>query len=366
MQRNSISGTFNYFKELSENVSQVFFSYHIEANEFTYLSPSFEQTCNKSIENTLKNPTVLFEMVHPEDREYLTGCYKDIMEGKRKKTIEFRLVEDEGSVRWFCLSGTSLVTDGPDKRMLIGMAEDISEAKDSYNVLEKYAAKKNSVLEILSHDLAGPLVNIQGISNLLSEEIIGYRNPGLTKMIGMISKTSERSIKLIREFVKQEFLASANSSFARQRVDIVQKINESLEQYKSSEEELNKTFRLSASAREIFMEVDDYKFVQVINNLISNAIKFTHDGGIISVNIEEKKEHVLFAVSDDGIGIPAKYHETLFEKFSKARRPGLKGEPSVGLGMSIIKTIVEWHEGRIWFKSSENKGSTFYIELPKR
>src|SRR5690554_8051507 len=74
---------------------------------------------------------------------------------------------------------------------------------------------------------------------------------------------------------------------------------------------------------------------------------------------------VTLSVSDTGIGIPRKYHDKLFDKFSQGRRTGLKGEPSVGLGMSIIKTIVEWHRGKIWFKSEENKGSTFFVELAK-
>jgi two-component system sensor histidine kinase VicK len=67
----------------------------------------------------------------------------------------------------------------------------------------------------------------------------------------------------------------------------------------------------------------------------------------------------------DGIGIPEKYHATLFDKFTKARRPGLRQEPSIGLGMSIIKTIIEWHQGWIWFESQEDKGSVFYVEIPK-
>jgi two-component system sensor histidine kinase VicK len=74
---------------------------------------------------------------------------------------------------------------------------------------------------------------------------------------------------------------------------------------------------------------------------------------------------VLITIQDNGIRIPAHLQEGLFEKFTKARRPGLRGEESVGLGMSIIKTIVEWHQGKIYFESEENKGSTFYIELPR-
>jgi two-component system sensor histidine kinase VicK len=74
---------------------------------------------------------------------------------------------------------------------------------------------------------------------------------------------------------------------------------------------------------------------------------------------------VVISISDTGIGIPKAFHDTLFEKFTSARRRGLKGEVSTGLGMSIIKTIVEWHGGSIWFNSEENVGTTFFIEIPK-
>lgn len=105
--------------------------------------------------------------------------------------------------------------------------------------------------------------------------------------------------------------------------------------------------------------------MQVINNLLSNAVKFTKDGGKINVAVEDQIQSVLIKIADNGIGIPKQFHNTLFEKFSTARRPGLKGEQSTGLGMSIIKIIVEWHEGKIWFESEEQKGSVFFIELPK-
>jgi two-component system sensor histidine kinase VicK len=180
---------------------------------------------------------------------------------------------------------------------------------------------------------------------LMKNEIKEYKTTELEEMISMITRTSERSIKLIREFVKQEFLASANAVLAKTRVNIVYKIKESINQYKHSEKNISKVFNFTVSDEEIFMDVDDYKFLQVINNLISNSIKFTHDGGVISVSVEDREKHVLITVADNGIGIPAKYHATLFERFSKARRPGLKGEPSTGLGMSIIKTIVDWHGG---------------------
>ena len=138
-----------------------------------------------------------------------------------------------------------------------------------------------------------------------------------------------------------------------------------MEEYQATQQLTGKTFHFLPDSDKIYLELDDFKFMQVINNLISNAIKFTPDGGEITVALEEKEDRVLIRVADTGIGIPEKFHATLFDKFTRARRTGIKGEPSVGLGMSIIKTIVEWHQGKIWFESRENKGTTFFIEVPK-
>jgi two-component system, OmpR family, sensor histidine kinase VicK len=165
--------------------------------------------------------------------------------------------------------------------------------------------------------------------------------------------------------LKQEFLASANVDLIKTRIELVSRVKETMQEYWASPLLTQKTFHFHTASDTIFVHLDDNKFMQAINNLVSNAIKFTPDGGKITLSLEEKEDTVLITIADNGIGIPEKYHATLFDKFTRARRPGIKGEPSVGLGMSIIKTIVEWHKGKIWFESQENQGTTFYIEIPK-
>ena len=105
--------------------------------------------------------------------------------------------------------------------------------------------------------------------------------------------------------------------------------------------------------------------MQVLTNLISNALKFTPDMGNISITLTDQDKDILITVRDTGVGIPKDLQPYLFEKFTRAGRPGIKGEPSIGLGMSITKTIIDWHNGQIWFESEENKGTTFYIKIPK-
>lgn len=312
----------------------------------------------------IQKSSSLKDTVHSGDREFLIKTYNEVVKGKKKTEVEFRLKPSGESQRWIT-SNPFLIEKEPNRRVIVGFAEDISKRKNKEDNLQKFAAKKDSIMEILAHDLAGPLNNIKGIASLLAAELKGIDHPNLDKLVGMIEKTSERSIRLIREFVKQEFIQSENSSLIKRRVDIVEKMKEVVDQYQSSASDISKTFHFNVSNEPMFVKIDEYKFTQVINNLISNAIKFTKDNGEITLQLEEKKDSVLISVADNGIGIPEKYHDKLFDKFTKARREGLRGEPSVGLGMSIIKTIVEWHDGKIWFDSKENEGTTFYIELPK-
>jgi two-component system sensor histidine kinase VicK len=226
-------------------------------------------------------------------------------------------------------------------------------------------------MEILAHDLKGPIAIIQSFASLIEKRMSAFQDLEIVEWLKLIQETCGRSIELIRSFVNSEFLESANIVLSRDRLDLVWEIGQVIDSYKKSEKTIAKVFEFTASHRNIYAEVDSMKFLQVINNLISNAIKFTHNNGHIHLHIEEKQgtdgipASVLISVRDNGIGIPASDQPYLFDKFTKARRPGLKGEESVGLGMFIIKTIVELHQGKIWLESAENKGTTFFIEIPR-
>jgi two-component system sensor histidine kinase VicK len=290
--------------------------------------------------------------------------YRQLLAGEKKQDMEFRIVNALGIEK--CLKVLVTKVEGEkNKVFLSGTAEDISGTKQYLDNLQKFGAKKNSVLEILSHDLAGPLNILQNLAGLVATKVKSYEDQQLNELINMMIESCKRNVKLIREFVAVEFLESSAVVLNKQRINIVGRFKQIIEEYKNSEEAIGKTFHFHFSHEPLILEIDDMKFMQIINNLVSNSIKFTPDNGNISLQIEEKENTVLFTVADDGIGIPADLQPVVFDKFSKARRPGLRGEESTGLGMSIIKNLVSWHGGKIWFESEENKGTTFYIELLK-
>jgi two-component system, OmpR family, sensor histidine kinase VicK len=351
----------HYLAAFTESADQIFFAYDIAAQKFSYLNPAFEKLWRKTRKSVLESPAELFKTIHPEDKQYVAKIYRELLEGAIIKDLEFRIVLRDKTERWVCVKPRLL----GEELILTGSADDITAQKHYNDMLKKYSDKKNSILNILSHDLAGPLGMIHNLSRMLEEDLKSNSNEEIHQMIGLIERSSKQGIQLLQEFIKQEFLESTSVEVVKRRVDLVQAIRESMEEYQLTQQLTGKTFHFLPASDKLYLELDDFKFMQAINNLISNAIKFTPDGGEITVALEEKEDTVLIRVADTGIGIPEKYHATLFDKFTRARRTGVKGEPSVGLGMSIIKTIVEWHQGKIWFESQENKGTTFFIEVPK-
>lgn len=370
MKEKNKTNNFQFLHKLAEQAKHVIFAFDLESNQFIYLNPYFEEVWEIKLKKAISNPSVLLSTILAEDKEFVKGIYQGLVNKVNKKEeegidVEFRIHVSEDSVRWLRFN-SFMYEEQSDRKIIAGIIENITDLKEHAHLLNKFAAKKNAVLEILSHDLSRPLANIQSLSGILADELKRFNEKEIDKIIEMIAESSKRGINLIRTFVQQEFLESAQAKLIKKRVNIVNELKLIMDQYQEEEQMVGKTFYFEASSDAISMRIDDAKFLQVINNLLSNSIKFTQEGGVITVRVEEEKEHVLMSVEDNGIGIPKHLQEGLFDKFPKARREGLKGEPSTGLGMSIIKNIVEWHKGQIWFKSEENQGTIFYIRLPKK
>jgi two-component system sensor histidine kinase VicK len=139
-----------------------------------------------------------------------------------------------------------------------------------------------------------------------------------------------------------------------------------LQGFERMDQDHHKHYEIESSAPQVFAEVDQVKFMHLMQNLVSNAAKFTPAGGHIRVKVQQEPDAVLLSVSDDGIGIPEALQPHLFDRFTKARRPGLKGEVTTGLGLSIVRRVVELHGGSIRVESKENEGTTFFVRVPLR
>lgn len=354
------------FEQIGQVADDVYMIYDPSSGTFNYISSAFQKVWQRSAPEYLDNPRGLLNTIHPEDRTYLVNfLQRTVQKLEQEQTnIEFRILVDEDTVKFILLKVYPLTSDAGTP-LIAGIACDMTTAKTNIFYAEKINARKNATLEVLAHDLKTPLGMINMMASAIQKHPSATENQTIKQYVDLIQKLCERNITLIRDIVDQEFMESTAVDLRKERADIVFGINDVIDNYKKSSDIIKKEFRVSSTSEKLYFEFDTLKLMQVINNMVSNAMKFTHDNGLIEVDITELPGSVRITLRDNGIGIPEEFHQVLFERFTPARRPGLKGEKPVGLGMSICKTIVELHGGKIWFESRVNSGSTFFIEIPK-
>ena len=256
--------------------------------------------------------------------------------------------------------------DAQGRVLLGGSLRDTSVQKRYQENADLFNSRKNATLEILSHDLSGAFILVQQIAEFLREEVTSPLASRVPEMLGVLETTSRNSVKMIREeLINLEFLTSANTDLKVDRVDVGAVLRVPLDQLQNGQRVLGHAFIYTLPAEPIYANLDVNKFTQVLINLVANALKFTPHDGHVTVHIEPGPGVVRIRVVDNGIGIPLAMQPHLFERFTKARRPGLRGEATTGLGLALCKTIVEWHHGHISVASQEGQGSTFTIEIPQ-
>ena len=353
------------FQHLLDSNPQTFFAYDVASCQICYVSAAYEQLFpGLRRENVNADLPLLLSYLPADDQAYARHCFAQLAAGHLCDDLLLRVQpRPDVPLRWLTVQ-TQRITAPDGQTLLSGTVQDVTLEQEYLRNADKYMAKKNTTLEILSHDLAGPFNMLQQLATVLDERTQALEDPLVRKLIGVMENTCRDSVNLIRDFVDGEFMDSASVDYKAIRVDLVQNIGQVVDTYRQGEHLVAKHFAFQHSQPTLYVEIDNNKFLQVINNLMSNAIKFTDEGGLITVGLTQHPDYVLVTVADNGIGIPAHLLPVLFDRFTPARRPGLRGEKTTGLGMHIIETIVRLHQGRIWVESEENVGTTFYIKLP--
>jgi two-component system sensor histidine kinase VicK len=226
------SSSLPFLGALTESIDQVVFVFGFEASRFIYLNPAFEAVF-KQTRQTL-DPLAMLGNVHAEDQEYVSEAYGDLLGGQPRKPLEFRVLLPDGSERWLRVKPLLIEENGT--RAIAGLAEDITDFKHYSEVELKFSHKKNSIIQILSHDLAGPLGTIQSLSSLVATRVKVYKDQALINVVSLITETSRGSLHLIRDFLEQEFLESAGTALIKSRVNLVEKFGLIIEQFQVTQQ----------------------------------------------------------------------------------------------------------------------------------
>jgi two-component system, OmpR family, sensor histidine kinase VicK len=231
--------------------------------------------------------------------------------------------------------------------------------------LKMMNSEKNRMLGMVAHDLRGPIYNITGVLQLLeSSPDFAKLNKAEGQLLDLIQRSCDNALEVINDLLEAAQLDSNGLEMEKLNTNLADVIKSTIHLYENRAIQKQLQIVFNDPATPVLAPVSQEKLSRAIGNLLSNAIKFSHAKGKIHIVLSTVNKHALLSVADEGMGIPDELKDSIFDKFTRAKRQGTDGEKPVGLGMSIVKQIVEAHHGRIWFDSEVNNGTTFYIELP--
>ena len=240
-------------------------------------------------------------------------------------------------------------------------AEHNQQLQFTLQELEKANQNYIRIMRVMAHDLRNPLSGITGLATMLIDE--QPAEDEAKHMLKLIEATGLHSLDMINELLNTG-LADENKSLDKQITDLNSLLFDSVELLQFKAKEKQQVIAFTNNNVALLADINYEKIWRVINNLIVNAIKFSHAGKEIKADIKREGTIILISIADCGIGIPEENKETVFEMFTPVKKTGTNGEQPFGLGLSISKKIIESHNGRIWFESKVDEGTTFYIELP--
>ena len=223
---------------------------------------------------------------------------------------------------------------------------------------------KTEFVSIVSHELRTPFVTMREFASIISDEIPGKLTKDQKEYMGIIKGNIDRLARLINNLLDISKIEAGKVELKMGLINISSFINGFISSFSKRVKDKGLELKVSLPEKQIDIYADAEKMIQVLTNLVANALKFTKEG-CIEISVREKESEIECSVADTGIGISGDDLTNVFGKFQQFSRVSVAGEKGTGLGLSIAKALVEMHHGKIWVESHPGKGSKFSFTLPK-
>ncbi len=298
------------------------------------------------------------QSIHPEDLKKVSDLAEQHFLEHIPYEVEFRIKMKTGEYHWFLSVGQAVWDAEGNPTRMAGSMTDITERKN----LEKL---KDEFISIVSHELRTPLTSIRGALGLILGGKIGVSSDKAKSLIEIANNNCERLALLINDILDIEKIEAGKMNFHLKVVGIDQIVNEAIVANKIYAEKFDVSLHLLRSQPGVKVYADPDRLIQVLTNLISNAVKFSPTGGDVVIEITSDENRVRVSIADKGKGIPEEFRSHVFERFAQADVSTTREEGGTGLGLSISKAIIEKLGGTLDFESKLSEGATFYFELPQ-
>lgn len=256
----------------------------------------------------------------------------------------------------------SLVHINDEKYALITI-NDITKLKNQERLLIQENEDKDRFISILAHDLKGPFNSLLGFSDLLLENLHEYDIEVIENQLKIINKTTHKTFELLEQILIWAKAQSGKLVFEPQKFSFLE-VSSSIISILENQLHAKKIKINAFSAEEIILNTDLNMFKTILRNLISNAIKFSHEGGSIKVFAKKGLKETTISVTDNGVGIESNVISKIFEVKEKHTTLGTQNEKGSGFGLKLCKELIEKQGGKIWVESEVGRGSSFKFTIP--
>ena len=354
------------FRQMAENIADVFWIFDPQDRQLLYVSPAYEKIWGRTAARLYENFFAWMESVHVDDRERVRAAFEGLLLFQSYEQ-EYRLVMPDGTQRWIRDRGFPVRNAAGINYRITRISQDISVPKAATLALQQATVKKDEFLATLAHELRNPLAPMRTAIDLMRfAETSGVNSEGVIKDAReIISRQISHLVRLVDDLLDVSRITQGKLLLKKRTVELQPILDAALEINEAYLRDRNHHFTLTVPDEKILLDADSVRLSQVVGNLLHNAAKYTPAGGTISLTVSADDHRLQIVVADNGIGIAPENIGHIFELFTQAQRLDSKAPEGLGVGLSLVKRLVELHDGHISVESAgPGRGSAFTIELP--
>ncbi len=281
------------------------------------------------------------------------------------------LSETSDKVKGFQLGAVDYVTKPFQQEEVLARIKTHLSIRQLQNQLQvqneqliKLNQEKNEFLGIAAHDIKNPLTAIQSVAEVIEVDYETMSKNDMVKGAKRISVTTRQLFTLIDNLLDINAIESGKFNISPSIIDIFPTLQSVVITYKNRAKSKDITVHFQSPEKQYHAFVDENTIIQVLDNLISNAIKYSPPGKQVNIRVTKSEKFIRCEIQDEGPGLSESEQQKLFQKFSKLSTQPTGGEHSTGLGLFIVKKLVEAMNGKVWCESELGKGSTFFVDFP--
>ena len=342
------------------------------SKKITYLNSKGHEMLGYN-KNDLEKGINLVDIVHDSYKKEAAKNIIKLLNGEEIRAHKYLMLRKDDSTFYARVNSRPIYKNGE----IIGLRGTVSninkmilaqeKIKKSEKKLKKLNQLKSELLRRTSHELKTPLVSIKGFTNLLLELNEDDLEESSIEIVSEIKQGCDRLENLISDILMAAKLESGKIQINKEKINLSKLITNAVKSLRGIAKSRKQSIKLEIN-KDLYIQGDPKRILEVIENLILNAIKYTPSKGTIIIKSESSKKDVIISIDDTGIGFTEEEKKDLFKQFGKIERYGAGHDVNIdgsGLGLYISRKIIEIHGGKIWMESEgRNKGSTFFFSLP--